>query len=318
MWAFFGRCKRGETPGFPRFKPAVRWRQIAFSHGDRALKFDAQQQRVKVPGVGSIKLRKGRAIPAYGRAWLVERNERWYACFECERAVRALPLTGVMLGVDRGVHVLAATSDGVLIPNAAVGEKRSAATVRLQRELSASSEYVGSGRNRRCLNRYDPKRIVAVKRLARAKEREANARRDYAHKVARRIVQAADVIAIEALQIRRMTCRATGTQSKFWSKAGLNRVILDAGFGLLEKIIVAKAEEAARMVVRVDAHFSSQTCWKCGHCGRGNRRRRRFACRRCGFSTHADVAAALEIRRRAQLALSSELSPAEDAGGRAG
>ncbi len=322
MQAFFRRCKRGETPGFPRFKPRDRWKQLSFPHGDRALKFDAAQERVSTPGIGSVRLRKGRAVPAFGRAWLVERNGRWYACFECERAEVQGPVNlRDVLGVDRGVHVLAATSDGVLLRNAAVGEKRRNATKRLQRDLDAASVFVGSGRNRRCMNKRDPKRIAALNRLARAKEREANARRDYAHKQAREIVDSAQVIALEKLSLCNMTRSAKGTAEKpgrnVAAKAGLNRVMLDAGFGLLEQMIVAKAEEAGRMVVRVDARFSSQTCWKCGHCERDNRRRRRFGCKRCGFSTHADVAAALEIRRRAQLALTSEPNPAEDAGRRA-
>jgi putative transposase len=96
--------------------------------------------------------------------------------------------------------------------------------------------------------------------------------------------------------------------SRRWNvaaKAGLNRVVLDASFGLLERMIVAKAESAGRMVVRVDPRFSSQTCAWCGVCERGSRRRRRFVCVGCGYQNHADVNAALVIRRRAQLALSS-------------
>ncbi|MHB8462972.1 MAG: RNA-guided endonuclease InsQ/TnpB family protein, partial [Vulcanimicrobiaceae bacterium] len=262
MQAFFRRCKRDETPGFPRFKAADRWKQITFPHGDRALRFDATQSKVTIPGIGVVKLRKGRTTPEFGRAWLVERNERWYACFECDRNVQALPANNVTLGVDRGVHVLAALSDGTLIPNAAIGEKRMMATKRLQRELDAVSVFVGNGRGRRCINRRDPQRIAAVKRLARAKEREGNARRDYAHKSARRIVDRADVIGIEALQLQNMTRSAKGSIEapghNVAAKAGLNRVVLDAGFGLLEQMILAKAEEAGRRVVRVDPRFSSQ------------------------------------------------------------
>jgi putative transposase len=125
--AFFRRCKSGgEMPGFPRFKPARRFKQIEFPHGDRALRFVGdRQQRVVVPGAGPIKLRKGRHVPEKrGRAWIVEKNGRWYASFECERAVQPLPATGKILGVDRGVHVLAATSDGALIRNRRVADKR--------------------------------------------------------------------------------------------------------------------------------------------------------------------------------------------------
>jgi hypothetical protein len=90
--AFFRRLRTGEKAGYPRFRPHRRWNQIAFPHGNRALRLDARQSRVIVPGVGAVKLRKGRTIPlTYGRAWLVRRNDRWYACFECEREVHPLP-----------------------------------------------------------------------------------------------------------------------------------------------------------------------------------------------------------------------------------
>ena len=215
------------------------------------------------------------------------------------------------------MHVLAALSDGRLIANAAVGERRRAATSRQQRELEAVTVRDSAGR---VLNRRDAKRQKAQARLARAKEREANARRDYAHKVSRTIVDGAGVIALEKLRLRAMTRSAKGSVERpgrnVRAKAGLNRRLLDSAFGLLRQMIVAKAEEAARTVVEVDARFSSQTCARCGHVASESRRRRRFNCVACGYANHADVNAALVIRGRAQLALMSGLDPAEDAGRR--
>ena len=318
MTAFFRRIKRGEAPGFPRFKSYTRWGQLEFPHGDRALRLDQAQRRVSVSGVGAVKLRKGRAVPAtYGRAWLVCKSGSWYACFECARPVLPLPATGTVVGVDRGVHVLAALSDGRLIANAAVGEQRKAATARLQRELEAVTERDCAGR---MLNRRDSQRQKLQGRLTRAKEREANARRDYAHKVSRQIVNGADVIALEKLSLRAMTRSARGSVERpgrnVRAKAALNRRLLDSGFGLLRQMIVAKAEEAARTVVEVDARFSSQTCSRCAHVASESRRRRRFSCVACGYANHADVNAALVIRWRAQLALKSEPDPAEEVGRR--
>ena len=94
-------------------------------------------------------------------------------------------------------------------------------------------------------------------------------------------------------------------------------MILDAGFGILGKLIVAKAEETARMVKWIDPQFTSQECSQCGHRAAQSRRRRRFACIRCGYRCHADVNAALVIRGRAQSLLMSEPYPAGEAGGRA-
>jgi putative transposase len=315
--AFFRRIKRGETPGFPRFKPAARWKQIEFPHGDRALRFVGG--RVTVPGVGNVKLRKGRRVPEErGRAWIVEKNGRYYACFECERAVQPLPATGNTIGVDRGVHVLAATSEGELIRNGRLADKHRRVVTGHARALDAATVKDKKGRP---TNWRDPKRIAAVRRLARAKERETNARRDALHKAAHRIVASADVIGLEELNLRGMTRSAKGTIERpgrnVAAKSGLNRAMLDAGFGILRRLIGEKAESAVRRIVDVDARFSSQTCSKCGTIAAESRLRRRFVCVACGFRLHADVNAALEIRRRAQLALTSEPYPAEDAGRRA-
>jgi putative transposase len=42
--AFFGPVKKGETPGFPRFKSFGRWNHESFPHGERALRFDATRE----------------------------------------------------------------------------------------------------------------------------------------------------------------------------------------------------------------------------------------------------------------------------------
>jgi putative transposase len=315
--AFFRRCKRAETPGFPRFRAASRWKQLEFPHGDRALRFVGE--RVIVPGLGPVRLRKGRKVPEdRGRAWIVEKNGRWYACFECERAAQPLPATGKVLGVDRGVHVLAATSEGELIANGRMANRHRSVVTGHARALDAATVKDAKGRP---TNWKDPKRIATLQRLARAKEREANARLDALHKVAHRIVASADVIGLEALNLRGMTRSAKGTIEEpgrnVAAKTGLNRAMLDAGFGILRRLIGEKAERAVRRIVDVDARYSSQTCGHCLHVAAESRRRRRFVCVACGFRLHADLNAALEIRRRAQLALTSEPYPAEDAGRRA-
>jgi putative transposase len=221
--------------------------------------------------------------------------------------VRPLPCNAKLIGIDRGVHVIAALDDGTLIRNIAVGERRTSATTRLQRELDAATIKDASGH---VLNRTDRARIAAAKRLARSREGERWARLDFLHKVARRIVTAAGTIALEALNLRAMTRSAKGTPEQpgrnVAAKAALNRRMLDASFGRLHRLIVEKAEDAARTVVLVDPKFSSRTCAQCGHVAKESRRRRRFMCVGCGYANHADVNAALVIRRRAQLALLRE------------
>jgi len=291
MQAFFRRCKQGETPGFPRFKAARRWRQITYPHGDRALKFDAPQHRVRIPGVGSVKLRKGRAVPPFGRAWLVCKLGRWYAQFECERAVEPLPETGHAIGLDRGVNVLLATSDGEFIAN-----PKHIAKARLHVERA---QRVVAKRKRRGKNRRK-----ATDMLARIHQKVVRQRRDYAHKISRALVDANDVLVLEDLRLRTMTRSAKGSIDEpgrnVAAKTGLNRALLDAGFGMIAQLIAEKAESAARSVIYVDPKYTSQTCAACGHIAKENRSGLQFVCVACLHVDHADVNAAKVILQRAQ------------------
>jgi putative transposase len=113
-----------------------------------------------------------------------------------------------------------------------------------------------------------------------------------------------DRIALEALNLRGMTRSAKGTVeapgTNVGAKAGLNRALLDAGFGMLATLIREKAEYAAREVIEVDASYTSQTCAACGHVAKESREGRRFACVRCGHEADADVNAARVILLRAE------------------
>jgi putative transposase len=309
--AFFRRCRDGETPGFPRYKSASRWSQLEFPHGDRALNLDVDQRRLRVPGVGSIALRKGRCVPKYGRAFLVVKNSRWYAVFECSRDPVPMASTGRSVGVDRGVRVLAATSEGRLIPN-----PRHADRLRSRVELHARALAAATVRDKigRVVNRGDKLRVKALRRLARAKEREANARRDNAHKVALDLIRRYDLIAIERLSVRNMTRSARGSASEpgrnVAAKTALNRALLDAGFGMLGTLIREKAAWAARVVISVNPKYTSQTCAECGRVAKESRHGARFICVHCGHDADADTNAARIILARAvQSAPMSELLP---------
>jgi len=284
--AFFRRLKAGEDPGYPRFKPARRWNQIEFSHGDRALKFDATQRRMYVPSAGFVRLRKGRVVPEFGRAFIVLKNGRWYAIFEAHRRAEPLERTGRNVGVDRGIRILAARATVVELH---------------ARRLDGLTEKDAAGR---VLNRRDSQRTAAARLLARARERAANARRDWLHKQSRMLVDRYDLIALEDLRLRSMTRSAKGTVEEpgrnVRAKAGLNRRLLDAGSGILGTLIREKAAHAARTVVSVDARFTSQTCAECGHVARESRKEAQFVCVRCGHEADADVNAASMILQRAE------------------
>jgi transposase len=81
---FFRRLKRGETPGFPRFKGAQRWDTLSCQYG-KGCTFRDEIQRVYWAGVGNIKVNQHRPIPEGAERKKVEikrLGRHWFVCVE--------------------------------------------------------------------------------------------------------------------------------------------------------------------------------------------------------------------------------------------
>jgi len=90
------------------------------------------------------------------------------------------------------------------------------------------------------------------------------------------------------------------------AKSGLSRSIADAGWGQFVSILRAKAEDAGRIWIEVDAPHTSDRCEACGHAAAENRvSQAEFVCQCCGHTAQADEHAARNILR-AGLALHAQ------------
>ncbi len=145
-----------------------------------------------------------------------------------------------------------------------------------------------------------------VEVVARCHRKIANQRRNASHQLSRQLVNDYDFIALEDLTIKNMTRRpkpkpdpdspGSYLPNGAARKAGLNRSIHDAGWGVLVSMILDKAECAGREVVTVRPHYTSQRCAECGHTEPSNRiNQAEFRCCSCGHEDHADRNAARNI-----------------------
>lgn len=285
--AFFARVKRGEKPGYPRFRSFRRFDTVTVIDGDGGKWFG---NAVRVQGIGHVKVKLHRPVRGAVKQFSVTRLGRhWYVNVTCvDVPTQPRPLTGASVGLDRGVTHLVADSDGGFVDNIRplqAARDRLAAT---QRDLARKKR--GSHRRRK-----------AVAHLAVLHRKVGDVRRDHLHKVARTYVNAYDLIVVEDLKIKNMTRSASGTVdapgTNVAQKSGLNRNILDAGWGVLLDLIWQKAEEAVVEVVEVNPRNTSRTCHACGHVTAENRAGEAFRCQRCGYSAHADTNAAQNILR---------------------
>jgi putative transposase len=305
--AFFRRVKAGQKPGYPRFKGRGWFDTVEWPRDRDGCRWDSAagsgQVRVRLQGIGQVKVRQHRPVTGTVKTISVKREgRRWYVVLSCD-GVPGEPLlaTGAVTGIDLGVASFLTTSDGTHIPNPRYLAASAARLTRAQQALSRRQR--GSKRRRKARER-----IAGVHRKIRRQ------RLDFAHKTARKLVRDHDLIAHEALQVGNMTRSASGTLQApgtgVAAKAGLNRSILDAGWGVFLNVLRAKAESAGRTIVEVDPRHTSQRCAQCGHTAADNRiSQASFRCQSCGHAAHADQNAAENIRR-AGLALQAARTPA--------
>ena len=299
---FYRRCRKGQPPGFPRFKSRFRFDSLQWEDAN-GWKLKTDVGRLRLLGIGEVKVHLHRDVRGTPKAITVRREgRRWWVSIRCvDVPMDSLPKTGRSVGIDVGIVNLIATSDGARIDGARLGRRAQMKLTQAQRDLAIKVR--GSNRRRR-----------AVERVAAQHRRVRNQRKDLAHKVSRSLVNDYDLLVLEELSITSMVRRpkprpcpnGTYEPNGASAKSGHNRSIQDAGWGELIRFLAYKAEEAGRELVSVNPKFTSQRCASCGHVDPRNRRSQAvFRCMACGHCAHADVNAAKNIlwAGRAQQAL---------------
>ncbi len=268
--------KAGRNEGF---------RVVALKPGD-VRRLSRRVGEVRVPKAGWVRFRWSRAMPPNVKSYRItlDRARRWHIAFAVIPAGIAGPGSGETVGIDRGVAVSAALSTGEMLTAPRLSARRKERLARLQRRLARARQ----GSNRQ----------VRVKRaMARLRAREADARKDWTEKASTDIARRFDLIRVEDLQILNMTRSARGTARNpgrnVRAKAGLNREILQSGWGLLMRRL---KDKAPGRVEEINPAFTSQRCSACGHVDAKSRESQaHFACTACGFACNADVNAARNI-----------------------
>ena len=242
--------------------------------------------QVWVPKAGWVRFRWSRAVPPGVKSYRVtmDRAGRWHVAFAVIPAPVPAPGNGQAVGIDRGVTVSAALSTGDLLHCPVLTGRERTRLRRMQRKLARAARRS----NRRGQVRHA---------IARLRTHETDRRKDWAERVSTDIVRRFDVIRVEDLQITNMTRSAKGTRENpgrnVRQKAGLNRGILDSGWGLLVRRL---EDKAPGRVEKIRPAFTSQRCSACGQVDRDSRESQAvFRCTACGFVGHADVNAARNI-----------------------
>ena len=283
---------------FPTHKKKFRHDAIRFPQG---FEIDEMHARIRFPKLGWIRYRQSRFILGKAKNVTVTRTcGKWFASVQTEYELQAPCMKDSEVGIDMGVVNLVTTSEGKVYPCIDALQRHEKRLKFLQRSLARKRKH--SKNFGKC-----------TKHLAKASNRVANARKDALHKVSHDIAKNHGLVYMEDLNVKGMSKSARGTVENpgrnVKGKAGLNRAILNQGWGMFRTMLAYKLEEAGGLVVLVDPRNTSRRCPACGFVDKGNRpTQAKFKCIRCGFESNADLVGATNVLRAGRARLACEMS----------
>ena len=277
---FYKNCKEKKPgkKGYPRFQ-----------HDNRSVEYKTTGWKIEPDGkhltftdgcgIGTLRLvgNKKQEVSTFPvkqikRVRIVRRADGYYVQFgvQAQRRVEHMP-TDQPVGIDLGLNVYYADSDGNTVENPRQYRKAEKRLKRLHRRLSKTQK--GSANRRR-----------ARKRLAKAYLKVQRQREDFARKTASALVSSHDFIAYEDLQIRNMVCNRR-----------LSKSISDACWGKFLQWVKYYGAVHDIPVIAVPPQFTSQDCSGCGTRVKKSLSVRTHICPACGLVLDRDENAALNI-----------------------
>ncbi len=268
----------------------------------QGFKLDEDNGRIYLPKIGWVRYRKSRKVTGEPKNVTVRlKGGKWYVAIQTEEQIPdPIPKATSSVGIDMGIARLATLSDGTYYEPRNYLKQYEQALAKANRELAR--------KQKRSQNWFK-----ALHKLQKIYIHVANARKDYLHKITSEISNNHALVVVEDLRITNMSKSASGTVENpghnVKAKSGLNKSILDQGWGAFFRMLEYKLDWNGGILLAVPPQNTSRTCPSCGHVSRENRKTQaRFKCVSCGFEENADLVGAMNILRagHARLACGSE------------
>ncbi|GAC30618.1 RNA-guided endonuclease InsQ/TnpB family protein [Brumicola pallidula] len=274
---------------FPRFKRKGQSNCFRYPQG---CKLDQINSRIYLPKLGWIRYRNSRdALGTIKNVSVSSNGDKWFVSIQTEREVaQALPSSITAIGIDVGIARFATKSDETHIDPLNSFKKQQVRLARYQRRMSRKVKFSSNWKK-------------AKAKVQKIHTGIANARKDFLHQATTTISQNHALVCIEDLQVRNMSRSSKGTSEQpskmVKQKSGLNRAILDQGWGEFRRQLDYKVAWNGGMLLAVPPHHTSQTCPCCGHVSKDNRlTQAQFLCVDCGYANNADVVGAINVLER--------------------
>jgi putative transposase len=302
--------------GFPAFRKAANFNSFQYKPGQVKLTVNRNSScktcysKVYLPGLGNMRYIDSRAIPIDAQTrtvTILKEADGWYLSVlldlsEALPDVKLIDSVKSAVGIDVGINKLISLTDGSFVEN-----PRIATNYKVRRQLRIRQRRVN-----RKVKGSNNRRKAGIQ-VAKLHKKIADSRNDYQWKAAHKVVNTADAVVREDLNIKGMKarCKPKKVKGRFMAngqsrKRGLNRSISDAAWGEQFQKIDWVAAKQGKPVLAVNPRQTSQQCSACGHISPNNRDGEKFVCEECGHLDHADTQASRTILKLAHLTFVSK------------
>lgn len=267
--------------GFPNFKS--KHRKSSYTTNNQKGSIRIEDGKIKLPKIGFIKIIEHRIIPENYilKSVTISKTStgKYYASmlYEYEHLIEPLDIEKA-IGLDYSMSELYIPSEGENADYPRYYRKAQEKLAKEQRKLS-KCEKGSNNRNKQKL------------KVARLHEKVANQRKDFLHKLSRKITNSYDAVCIEDLNMQGL------------SKAlNFGKSVHDNGWGIFTTYLSYKLDEQGKRLIKIDKWYpSSKTCSNCGEVKKELTLSERIYSCTCGLELDRDINAAINIKREGLL-----------------
>ena len=256
--------------GKPRYRSIYRYKSFTLKQTGYKLIGD----KIRIKNVGTFKIKLHRPIQGEIKTVTVKKeNDKYYIIFTCNNIPKKeVPYSTEVVGIDLGLTNIATDSNGKKFDNPKYFKKSHDMLKKRQQKLAKCVK--------KSKNFYKHAKLVA-----KAHAKIKNQREDYQHKLSRYYIDNYNVICVEDLKPNNMLN----------SRYNLNKSIYDASWTSFLTMLDYKAEEAGRIIVRVNPRNTSKTCSLCNKIVEKTLYDRTHICPYCGLVLNRDINSAINI-----------------------
>lgn len=300
----FQRFFEGQNK-YPKFKSKHFSRQAyttSFVNGNIKVLFKSQQ--IQLPKLGKVDAKLYRKLKGkIKRATVCHDGNKFWCSIQVDTSKpKKLPKKKQVCGIDLGIKNFATIcyKDSInsksvryeIVENPKFLKQSQERLKKLQEKLSKKQHETLDKEKHEYKDDKKPSNnyIKLKKKVNKQHKKVRNQRKDFQHKLSKRLIDENQVICIEDLQVKKMI-QQTNIDS-------IRDSILDAAFYQFKTLLTYKAEWYGRDLIKVDTYYpSSQLCWKCHKKDRKVKDLtvRRWTCSHCGCTHNRDKNAVRNI-----------------------